>query len=79
MLHTKLWIADTSHFYIGSANMDWQSLRQVQGGGRGRRAGTVGGESVIGGAVQGGAAQLELYVQLDLLNWIVLVKIFSHP
>ena len=39
----------------------------------------MGGESVIGGAVQGGAAQLELYVQLDLLNWIVLVKIFSHP
>lgn len=30
VLHTKLWIADTSHFYIGSANMDWQSLRQVK-------------------------------------------------
>ncbi|KAL5266618.1 hypothetical protein ACHWQZ_G003853 [Mnemiopsis leidyi] len=30
IIHTKLWIADQSHFYLGSANMDWQSLRQVK-------------------------------------------------
>ena len=30
IIHSKLWIADKSHFYLGSANMDWQSLRQVK-------------------------------------------------
>lgn len=29
VLHTKLWIVDGQHFYIGSANMDWRSLTQV--------------------------------------------------
>ncbi|CAG9802406.1 unnamed protein product [Chironomus riparius] len=30
VLHTKLWISDEKHFYIGSANMDWRSLSQVK-------------------------------------------------
>lgn len=30
VLHTKLWIVDRSHIYIGSANMDWRSLSQVK-------------------------------------------------
>ncbi|XP_031342086.1 phospholipase D3-like isoform X2 [Photinus pyralis] len=30
VLHTKLWIIDRTHFYIGSANMDWRSLTQVK-------------------------------------------------
>jgi phospholipase D3/4 len=30
VLHTKLWIVDGSHIYIGSANMDWRSLTQVK-------------------------------------------------
>ncbi|NXW59054.1 PLD3 Phospholipase, partial [Eurystomus gularis] len=29
VLHTKLWLVDGSHLYIGSANMDWRSLTQV--------------------------------------------------
>ncbi|KAH8412116.1 hypothetical protein KR222_011676 [Zaprionus bogoriensis] len=29
-LHTKLWIVDGQHFYLGSANMDWRSLTQVK-------------------------------------------------
>ena len=29
ILHTKLWVADQKHFYVGSANMDWRSLTQV--------------------------------------------------
>lgn len=29
VLHTKLWIVDGIHMYIGSANMDWRSLTQV--------------------------------------------------
>lgn len=29
ILHTKLWIIDRQHFYVGSANMDWRSLTQV--------------------------------------------------
>ena len=29
ILHTKLWIADGQHFYVGSANSDWRSLTQV--------------------------------------------------
>jgi len=30
VLHTKLWIIDRIHFYVGSANMDWRSLTQVK-------------------------------------------------
>lgn len=30
VLHTKLWIIDEKHVYIGSANMDWRSLTQVK-------------------------------------------------
>lgn len=30
VLHTKFWIVDEKHFYIGSANMDWRSLTQVK-------------------------------------------------
>lgn len=29
VLHTKLWIIDKKHAYVGSANMDWRSLTQV--------------------------------------------------
>lgn len=29
VLHTKLWIVDDKHMYVGSANMDWRSLTQV--------------------------------------------------
>jgi phospholipase D3/4 len=29
VLHTKLWIIDGKHFYVGSANMDWRSLTEV--------------------------------------------------
>lgn len=28
-LHTKLWIIDGQHMYVGSANNDWRSLTQV--------------------------------------------------
>ncbi|XP_067143881.1 5'-3' exonuclease PLD3-like isoform X2 [Centruroides vittatus] len=30
ILHTKFWIIDNQHFYIGSANMDWRALTQVK-------------------------------------------------
>ncbi|KAK0408733.1 hypothetical protein QR680_004126 [Steinernema hermaphroditum] len=30
ILHTKAWIVDKKHFYVGSANLDWRSLRQVK-------------------------------------------------
>ncbi|XP_078516706.1 5'-3' exonuclease PLD3-like isoform X2 [Lissotriton helveticus] len=30
VLHTKLWVVDKKHIYIGSANMDWRSLTQVK-------------------------------------------------
>ena len=29
VLHTKMWVVDGIHFYVGSANMDWRSLTQV--------------------------------------------------
>lgn len=29
VLHTKLWIIDDQHMYVGSANNDWRSLTQV--------------------------------------------------
>ncbi|XP_059187993.1 5'-3' exonuclease PLD3 isoform X2 [Centropristis striata] len=28
VLHTKFWVVDKKHIYIGSANMDWRSLTQ---------------------------------------------------
>uniref|UniRef100_A0A1B6C9A8 PLD phosphodiesterase domain-containing protein n=1 Tax=Clastoptera arizonana TaxID=38151 RepID=A0A1B6C9A8_9HEMI len=30
ILHTKLWIVDRTHVYVGSANSDWRSLTQVK-------------------------------------------------
>lgn len=30
ILHTKLWVVDGQHFYVGSANFDWRSLTQVR-------------------------------------------------
>lgn len=30
VLHTKVWLIDRNHFYLGSANMDWRSLTQVK-------------------------------------------------
>ncbi|XP_065355539.1 5'-3' exonuclease PLD3-like [Calliphora vicina] len=30
VLHTKFWISDNKHIYLGSANMDWRSLTQVK-------------------------------------------------
>uniref|UniRef100_A0A8C3KU17 5'-3' exonuclease PLD3 n=1 Tax=Calidris pygmaea TaxID=425635 RepID=A0A8C3KU17_9CHAR len=30
VLHTKLWLVDGAHLYVGSANMDWRSLTQVK-------------------------------------------------
>ncbi|XP_068455019.1 5'-3' exonuclease PLD3-like isoform X2 [Clinocottus analis] len=30
IVHTKLWVLDQKHFYLGSANMDWRSLSQVK-------------------------------------------------
>ncbi|KAK2164997.1 hypothetical protein LSH36_56g01004 [Paralvinella palmiformis] len=30
ILHTKVWIVDKKHIYLGSANMDWRSLTQVK-------------------------------------------------
>lgn len=29
VLHTKLWISNKKHAYVGSANNDWKSLTQV--------------------------------------------------
>ncbi|CAI5798222.1 phospholipase D3-like isoform X1 [Podarcis lilfordi] len=30
ILHTKLWVVDRKHIFVGSANMDWRSLTQVK-------------------------------------------------
>ncbi|XP_011478792.3 phospholipase D3-like isoform X1 [Oryzias latipes] len=30
IVHTKLWVVDQKHVYLGSANMDWRSLSQVK-------------------------------------------------
>ncbi|XP_039616631.1 5'-3' exonuclease PLD3 isoform X2 [Polypterus senegalus] len=30
IIHTKLWVVDKKHVYVGSANMDWRSLTQVK-------------------------------------------------
>lgn len=29
VLHSKFWVVDGQHVYVGSANMDWRSLTQV--------------------------------------------------
>ena len=29
ILHTKMWLVDGKHFYLGSANLDWRALTQV--------------------------------------------------
>lgn len=29
IVHAKVWISDSRHVYIGSANNDWKSLTQV--------------------------------------------------
>ena len=29
ILHTKMWLVDGKHFYVGSANQDWRALTQV--------------------------------------------------
>ncbi|KAM3612972.1 uncharacterized protein V6R79_018088 [Siganus canaliculatus] len=30
IVHTKLWVVDQTHLYLGSANMDWRSLSEVK-------------------------------------------------
>uniref|UniRef100_A0A0R3RQT0 Phospholipase D3 n=1 Tax=Elaeophora elaphi TaxID=1147741 RepID=A0A0R3RQT0_9BILA len=30
VLHTKFWVVDAKHFYLGSANLDWRALTQVK-------------------------------------------------
>ncbi|XP_026572146.1 phospholipase D3-like [Pseudonaja textilis] len=30
IMHTKMWVVDRKHLYIGSANMDWRSLTKVK-------------------------------------------------
>lgn len=30
IMHQKIWIFDSAHLYLGSANMDWKSLMQVK-------------------------------------------------
>ncbi|XP_058596459.1 5'-3' exonuclease PLD4 [Neofelis nebulosa] len=30
VLHSKFWVVDARHIYLGSANMDWRSLTQVK-------------------------------------------------
>ena len=29
ILHTKMWLVDGQHFFVGSANQDWRALTQV--------------------------------------------------
>ena len=29
IVHTKVWIVDEMHMYVGSANFDWRSLTEV--------------------------------------------------
>lgn len=29
VLHSKFWVVDGRHIYLGSANMDWRALTQV--------------------------------------------------
>lgn len=37
VLHSKFWVVDGRHVYLGSANMDWRSLTQVSLGAQGGR------------------------------------------
>jgi len=30
IMHQKIWIVDSRHIYVGSANMDWKSMSQVK-------------------------------------------------
>lgn len=30
VLHSKFWVVDSKHVFIGSANMDWRALTQVR-------------------------------------------------
>lgn len=30
VLHSKFWIVDRKHVFIGSANMDWRAITQVK-------------------------------------------------
>src|SRR4029077_4203877 len=30
IMHQKIWIFDSRHLYLGSANMDWKSISQVK-------------------------------------------------
>lgn len=30
IIHTKMWLVDGQHFYVGSANQDWRALTQIQ-------------------------------------------------
>ena len=30
IIHTKMWLVDGQHFYVGSANQDWRALTQVR-------------------------------------------------
>lgn len=52
VLHTKFWIVDQAHVYLGSANMDWRALTQVSS--LSRRAWARGMPSCVG--VWGGHA-----------------------
>ena len=38
VLHSKFWVVDGRHVYVGSANMDWRSLTQVSPRAPGREA-----------------------------------------
>lgn len=29
ILHSKFWIVDRKHLYLGSANLDWRAVNQV--------------------------------------------------
>ena len=29
IIHTKMWLVDRRHFFVGSANQDWRALTQV--------------------------------------------------
>lgn len=38
VLHSKFWVVDGRHIYVGSANMDWRSLTQVSPSTHGQEA-----------------------------------------
>ncbi|NXU61408.1 PLD3 Phospholipase, partial [Horornis vulcanius] len=45
VLHTKFWLVDGVHLYLGSANMDWRSLTQVRWAEGGDEPGGEGGDT----------------------------------